>query len=129
MWFNIASMGGIDEAYEQRQAITNQMTPTAIDEAQKMAMKCIQSNYSDCGLTVQPIVVKQPTPVKKTYIKSGSQVEAWFKDETQLKRKQLHYALKKLGLYPSSVDGLWGGNTSRAFTRYINKYMSDAETV
>ena len=129
MWFNIASMGGIDEAYEQRKAMTAQMTPSAVEEAQKMAMKCIQSNYADCGLAVTPTAVAQPKPVEKTYITSGSQVEAWFKDETQLKRKQLHYALKKLGVYTSSVDGLWGGNTSRAFTRYINKYKSDAETV
>jgi peptidoglycan hydrolase-like protein with peptidoglycan-binding domain/TPR repeat protein len=129
MWFNIASMGGIDEAYEERKTITAQMTPSAVEEAQKMAMKCIQSNYADCGLAIQPAAVKQPKPVAKTYITSGSQVEAWFKDETQLKRKQLHYALKKLGVYPSSVDGLWGANTSRAFTRYIKKYKSDAETV
>ena len=129
MWFNIASMGGIDEAYEQRKAITAQMTPSAIEEAQKMAMSCIQSNYADCGLAIKPEALKQPKPVAKTYITSGSQVEAWFKDETQLKRKQLHYALKKLEVYPSSVDGLWGANTSRAFTRYINKYKRNAETV
>ncbi len=129
MWFNIASMGGIDEAYEQRKAITAQMTPAAVEEAQKMAMKCIQSNYADCGLTVKTTEVKQPKPVPKTYITSGHQVEAWFKDETQLRRKQLHYALKKLGVYNSSIDGLWGKNTSRAFTRFINKYKRDAETV
>jgi len=129
MWFNIASMGGIDEAYEERKTITAQMTPSAVEEAQKMAMSCIQSNYADCGLTVKPVAVKQPKPVDKTYITSGSQVEAWFKDETRLKRKQLHYALKKLGVYNSSVDGLWGPNTSRAFTRYINKYKRDAENV
>jgi len=129
MWFNIASMGGIDEAYEQRKAITGQMTPAAVEEAQKMAMKCIQSTYADCGLAVKPVAVKQTKPVAKTYFTSGSQVEPWFRDETQLKRKQLHYALKKLGVYNSSVDGLWGANTARAFTKYIDKYKRDAENV
>ena len=105
------------------------MTPSTVDEAQKMAMKCIQSNYSDCGLAIKPAELVQSKPLGKNYITDGSQVEAWFKDETQLKRKQLQYALKELGVYGSSVDGLWGGNTSRAFTRYINKYKSDAKTV
>ena len=129
MWFNIASMGGLDEAYEQRKAMTAQMTPSAVEEAQKMAMKCIQSNYADCGLAVTPTAVAQSKILDKTYITDGSQVGPWFKDETLLKRKQLQYALKKLGVYNSSVDGLWGANTSRAFTRYINKDKRDAENV
>lgn len=129
MWFNIASMGGIDKAYEERKTITSQMTPSAVEEAQKMAMNCIQSNYADCGLTVKPTALTKPKSSEKIYISSGSQVEAWFKGETALKRKQLHYALKKLGIYNSSVDGLWGGNTSEAFTQFIKEYKRDAETV
>ena len=36
-----------------------------------------------------------------------------------MRGKQLQYALKKLGVYSSSVDGLWGNGTSTAFTNYI----------
>ena len=33
MWFNIASMSGSDEAYEQRKAVTALMTPSAVEKA------------------------------------------------------------------------------------------------
>ena len=36
-----------------------------------------------------------------------------------MRGKQLQYALKKLGVYSSSVDGLWGNGTSTAFSNYI----------
>ena len=41
MWFNIASMNGSDEAFEERRAIQSQMTPELINEAQNMAVACI----------------------------------------------------------------------------------------
>ena len=106
MWFNIASMGGIDEAYEERKAITARMTPSAVEEAQTMAMKCIQSNYSDCGLVAMASNLVQNKAIEKIYIKSGFQIEEWFSGETILKRKQLQYALKELDLYKSTVDGI-----------------------
>lgn len=42
-------------------------------------------------------------------------------------RKKVQFGLKKLGLYSSSVDGLWGKNTSVAITSYIqqNKFSLD----
>jgi hypothetical protein len=45
-----------------------------------------------------------------------------FKDDytsqSLLKRQQLQYALKKLGFYSSSIDGLWGSGTSSAIVEY-----------
>lgn len=42
-----------------------------------------------------------------------------FLSETKLKRKQLQFALKELGLYPSSIDGIWGKGTRLAFENYV----------
>lgn len=41
-----------------------------------------------------------------------------FKSQSLLKRQQLQYALKKLGFYSSSIDGLWGNGTSSAIVEY-----------
>jgi hypothetical protein len=41
-----------------------------------------------------------------------------FKSQSLLKRQQLQYALKKLGFYSSSIDGLWGKGTSSAIVKY-----------
>ncbi|WP_391482993.1 peptidoglycan-binding protein [Nereida sp. NH-UV-3] len=115
MWFNIASMNGSGEAYEQRDKIAGLMSPNAVEEAQELALQCIQSKYSDCGLAFKP---EQEQPAAIT-IKDGAVLGSLFKAQTILRRKQLQYALKKLGLYSSTVDGLWGSGTSRAFTNYI----------
>ena len=37
MWYNISAYGGLEEAGEARDIIVNQMTPSQIAEAQKMA--------------------------------------------------------------------------------------------
>ena len=37
----------------------------------------------------------------------------------QLERRQIQYALKRLGYYSSSVDGLWGRGTERAVNRFV----------
>jgi peptidoglycan hydrolase-like protein with peptidoglycan-binding domain len=118
MWFNIASMNGSDEAYEQRKAVTAQMTPSAVEKAQAMAMTCIQSAYKDCGLTVKPVASKAEA-VAKAEIGLGS-LKSHFKEQPLLKRKQIQYALKKLGVYSSSVDGAWGNGTATAVSNYQN---------
>ena len=67
---------------------------TTVDEAQKRGLTCgvgggFKANYADA-----------------------------FKSQSLLKRQQLQYALKKLGFYSSSVDGLWGKGTSSAIVEY-----------
>ena len=41
--------------------------------------------------------------------------------EPALRRKQIQYALKKLGFYTSGVDGLWGNGTASALVSYQNE--------
>ena len=125
MWFNIASLNGSAEAVTARNSVADNMSQTAVEEAQEMALLCIQSKYSDCGLTIKP---KAPTKAVQTVstITDGSTVRNDFKAQTALRRKQLQYALKKLGVYSSTVDGLWGNNTSNAFTNYIKINSEEA---
>lgn len=124
MWFNLAGMNGNDEAFEERKTITASMTATAIEKAQAMAVKCIQSKYQDCGLTIMPVSALQVVaPAPQTVI-SVELLKQGFRAEPLLKRKQIQYALKKLNFYWSSVDGLWGRGTSSALTNYAKS--SDA---
>jgi hypothetical protein len=67
---------------------------TTVDEAKKRGLTCgvgggFKANYADA-----------------------------FKNQSLLKRQQLQYALKKLGFYSSSIDGLWGSGTSSAIVEY-----------
>ena len=119
MWFNIASLNGSVEAIEGRNAVAATMSQDAVNEAQDMAVKCIQSNYADCGLLVKQNTAVTAAPDSSRSIVNGNVLISNFKDQSSLRRKQLQYALKKLGLYSSTVDGLWGNNTSKAFTNYI----------
>ena len=123
MWFNIASMNGSDEAFEERKTIQSQMTPELINEAQKMAVTCIKSDYKDCGVLVQSSeakVIKEREPHQKTFQPTSSELRGYFVSQSTLQRKQIQYALKKLGYYRSSVDGLWGKGTKRAVEGYLD---------
>ena len=117
MWFNIASMNGSDEAFEERKAIQSQMTPELINEAQKMAVACIKSDYKDCGLLVQPS--ENEEVVVKRFQPTASDLRSYFINQSTLQRKQIQYALKQLGYYRSSVDGLWGKGTRGALEEYL----------
>jgi len=119
MWFNIASLNGSAEAVNERNRVAETMTANAVEEAQELALKCIQSKYADCGLSIQP---KQKPEVQQPVaaaILDGAALGNAFKAQSVLRRKQLQYALKKLGVYSSSVDGLWGNGTRTAFSNYI----------
>ena len=48
MWFNIASVSGLEEARKARKTFANKMTPSQIEQAQKMAQVCLSSDYADC---------------------------------------------------------------------------------
>ena len=103
----------------ERNAVAETMTASAVEEAQELALKCIQSKYADCGLSVKP---KQTPEVQQPVVAAildGAALGNAFKAQSVLRRKQLQYALKKLGVYSSSVDGLWGNGTKTAFSNYI----------
>ena len=122
MWFNIASMNGSDEAFEERKVITTQMTPELINEAQKMAVACIKSDYRECGIQVKPAEQKAAV---ETALATASDIKLHFKAQSLLRRKQLQYALKDMGLYSSSIDGVYGRRTEQAFMNFQN--IQDAE--
>ena len=119
MWFNIASLNGSAEAVAERNSIAKTMSSEAVEEAQELALMCIQSKYADCGLSAQPKQSQPQSQPNEKIITDGTMLSREFKTQSVLKRKQLQYALKKLGVYNSSVDGLWGNRTSTAFSNYI----------
>ena len=51
-------------------------------------------------------------------ITNPSSLKVSFKAQPLLKRKQLQYALKELGLYSSSIDGVFGHNTAKALSSF-----------
>ena len=61
-----------------------------------------------CGVKTKTAVVSQSAELKKVF--SGL---------STLERKQMQYALKKLGYYQSTVDGVWGGKTKAALSSFI----------
>ncbi|MDC0983073.1 peptidoglycan-binding domain-containing protein, partial [Amylibacter sp.] len=48
-----------------------------------------------------------------------------FTSKSLLRRKQIQYALKDLGLYSSGIDGLWGKGTSEALNAFVR--LNDQE--
>ena len=92
-----------------------QMTIELINGAQKMAVACIKSNYRECGVDVVTTTNQQQVLTKVTNLSS---LKVSFKAQPLLKRKQLQYALKELGLYSSSIDGIFGRNTAKALSSF-----------
>jgi len=48
MWLNIAASQGDIIAAKNRRTVEHKMTPTQIEEAQKLARECIAKNYKGC---------------------------------------------------------------------------------
>ena len=123
VWFNIAAFNGSTEAVEQRKIMTERMSALGVEEAQSMARRCIQSNYSDCGLKFQPQkkeILSQKQNEPKLFQPQKFETEAYFQSLSELKRKQIQYALKELGYYSSIVDGIWGKGTNGAISSYLS---------
>jgi uncharacterized protein len=49
MWFNIGSANGNEHGGTNRDKISKEMTPAAIEKAQAMARECMNSGYAKCG--------------------------------------------------------------------------------
>ncbi len=48
MWFNISASQGNDIGKRKLDTIAEEMTPTQIAEAQKLARECVKKNYKGC---------------------------------------------------------------------------------
>ena len=51
-------------------------------------------------------------------ISDSSNIMSTYRNETVLKRKQIQYALRKLGYYYNTVDGIWGEGTKSAIVLF-----------
>ena len=71
-----------------------------VKEAQKRGLTC--------GVKAETTSANQSADLKKV-----------FNVLSVLERKQMQYALKKLGYYQSTVDGIWGGKTNAALSSFI----------
>ena len=48
MWANIASSQGFENAKGLLEALDKEMTPSQIEEAEKLARECVKKNYKGC---------------------------------------------------------------------------------
>ena len=48
MWASIASSNGFENAKGLLEALDNEMTPSQIEEAEKLARECVKKNYKGC---------------------------------------------------------------------------------
>ena len=48
MWMNIAAIGGDKVRQKSRDLVASEMTPLAIEQAQRMARDCVASNFVKC---------------------------------------------------------------------------------
>ena len=48
MWFNIASINGIEDGAYNRDVISERISPEQVMEAERRAKVCMESNYKDC---------------------------------------------------------------------------------
>jgi TPR repeat protein len=48
MWGNIASSNGDEDGGKLRDIAAEQMTPSQIEKAQKLARECVAKNYKGC---------------------------------------------------------------------------------
>ena len=58
---------------------------------------------------------------KTTAVNKNAELKKVFYGLSTLEHKQMQYALKKLGYYQSTVDGIWGRKTLGALSSFIRK--------
>ncbi|MFL2801195.1 MAG: hypothetical protein ACJ0DD_00310 [Paracoccaceae bacterium] len=59
MWVNCASLNGFEMAEELNKLLTELMTPSQIEEAQRLSRKCVRKNYKGV-LNIIPILKIDP---------------------------------------------------------------------
>ena len=69
------------------------------------------------SLSVLEDVAKRDAAYAETMADSSTMRNAFVNEKT-LRRKQIQYALKKLGYYASGIDGVWGQGTSNALAEF-----------
>lgn len=74
------------------------------------------------GLTCNVVAQKE---VSQTAFDNSVNYKTFTKEDfvelTSQQRRKVQFGLKKLGLYNSSVDGVWGKNTAAAIAKYVQQ--------
>jgi len=112
MWYNIARFNGDQNAHQNLHNLSQRMTIESVEEAQNLAIRCLHSNYLECGW----VISKQHNSgnlENKISLSANEVIELknYFFQLSPTKRKQIQYALKFFGLYKAKIDGLWGAKT------------------
>ena len=78
---------------------------------------------------VLDVVAKRDAEATR-FVMNSDNMKYEYTSSSNLKRKQIQYALKQLGYYSSSIDGLWGDGTSSAVMDYVqsNGISGDSPT-
>ena len=88
--------------------------------------KVLRLSRFDTRKDTQPPIVEELNIVHKNLStlkeieNKSSAFKSSFLNQSQLKRKQIQYALNKLGYYRSGIDGLWGNGTKNALTSFAS---------
>ena len=48
MWFNISASSGSEKGKGLKDLLTEEMTPSQIEKAQRLARECVKKNYKGC---------------------------------------------------------------------------------
>lgn len=120
MWFNISAHNGNSEALNERNSISQIMTASAVEEAQALAQKCLESGYKDCGFLKSTAPRNLKVVSQQDLSPPEGEIREEFVSSSQTKRKQIQYALRSFGFYNNSIDGLWGMGTKNALNEYID---------
>ena len=75
-------------------------------------------DVSDNGLVGRNLSEGEYYPSNKTYNNTFPEIRSMFLQEPEWRRKAIQRNLKRLELYKSQVDGLWGRNTFNAIIGY-----------
>lgn len=84
-------------------------------EASSRGIDCLSNHEKS---TKHNITSKAQTLSKEVVGLKSYDLGKAFKVQSFTKRKQVQYALKKLGFYSKNVDGLWGSGTKKAIESY-----------
>ena len=54
MWLNLFASKGDEDAIKNRNIVANNMTPSQLEEPQKLARECVAKNYKGCRVLILP---------------------------------------------------------------------------
>lgn len=106
--------------YSSRKFLTIRLdNPVLVDEVLR-AISVDSSNRTYVARWNYLNAVHYALQVQNKIQNKSSAFKSSFLNQSQLKRKQIQYALNILGYYRSGIDGLWGNGTKNALTSFAS---------